>query len=185
MLLLGIYLLRFAIDLNKIDGPEHLLHFGFLRDQTNIYDVNSFLEEGDFMISYHLPGFLSLVALVFFMFDKGINVAFKSLFFIFTSFMVIYFAGARQNLLGFFVLIAALLYYNKKYSFVLKASILGLFTFILGTIISSSKSEILSTFLSSDSLTSATEASGRSIHYLIGISYFLQKPNNWYRSGIP
>ena len=176
MLLLGIYLLRFAIDLNKIDGPEHLLHFGFLRDQTNIYDVNSFLEEGDFMISYHLPGFLSLVALVFFMFDKGINVAFKSLFFIFTSFMVIYFAGARQNLLGFFVLIAALLYYNKKYSFVLKASILGLFTFILGTIISSSKSEILSTFLSSDSLTSATEASGRSIHYLIGISYFLQNP---------
>lgn len=176
LLVLGIYLLRFAIDLNKIDGPQHLLHFGFLREQTNVHDVNSFLDESDFMISYHLPGFLSLVALVFYMFKNGVSFAFKGLFFIFTSFMVIYFAGARQNLLGFLVLIAALLYYDKRYTFTLKATITTLFAFILGKIISYSNSEILNTFLASDSMTSATEASGRSIHYLIGIGYFLQHP---------
>ena len=57
------------------------------------------------MISYHLPGF-ELGCFGLFMFDKGINVAFKACF-LFSSFMVIYFAGARQNLLGF-VLIAVL-----------------------------------------------------------------------------
>ncbi len=171
LLILGIYLLLFSVDLNNLDGPSHLLDFGFLRDQTNIYSVNSNIIDGDFIVSYHMVGFISLIGLVFFLFKKEIHFSAKNLFFIFISFLIIYYSGGRQNLVGFFLVILVFLASEGKNSLKkIMATLFFLGTFV--TIILSSKSEVLTSVLYSGGISEATEASGRTLHFVYGLEYF-------------
>ena len=172
LLILSVYLLLFSIDLNNLSGPSHLLDFGFLRDQTNIYSANSNIYDGDFIVSYHMVGFISLIGLVFFLFKKKIQFSAKNSFFVFISFLVIYYSGGRQNLVGFFLVILLFLFSGKNISLKkIMATLVFLATFV--SIILSSNSETLTSVLYSGGISEATEASGRSLHFVFGIEYFL------------
>ena len=172
LLIHGIYLLLFSIDLNNLDGPSRLLDFGFLRDQTNIYSENSNIYDGEFTVSYHMVGFISLISLVFFLFKKEIQFSAKNLFFIFISFLIIYYSGGRQNLVGFFLVILVFLLSGKRNSLKkIMTVLIFLATFV--SIILSSNSEVLTSVLNSGGVSEATEASGRTLHFVYGLEYFL------------
>ena len=155
LLILSVYLLLFSIDLNSLSGPSHLLDFGFLRDQTNIYSANSNIYDGDFIVSYHMVGFISLIGLVFFLFKKKIQLSAKNSFFVFISFLVIYYSGGRQNLVGFFLVILLFLFSGKNISIKkIMATLVFLATFV--SIILSSNSETLTSVLYSGGISEAT-----------------------------
>lgn len=172
-LLLGVFILRLTIDINDIPGPSNLFDFGFMRTQTDVYGENAVVTKNDFRISYHLPGFLVLIGIVLYLRQAKLNINFKTSFFFILSFLIIFYSGARQNLLCYIIIIG--LYYLVKHriNIVLKVFVASMVLLILFNIMIDSGSEVLTRVLTSENI---AESSGRSIHYIMGIRYFVENP---------
>ena len=177
-LILGAFLLRLCIDINNLPGPETLFDFGFMRDQTYIYQTHAIVSEGDFTISYHLPGFLALIGLVFILISNRISFSKSNIFFIFISFLIIYYSGGRQNIIGFIFLIFFVVGTIKKHSILYKFLLFSIFINAIGFALIYSESKLLNDIIYSDNLSSAIEAGGRSIHFITGMKYFYENPLN-------
>lgn len=173
-LILGAFMLRLVIDINDLQGPLSFFHYGFMRDQTNIYLNTSNVMSDDFIISYHTPGFLALIGIVFIMFSNNFKFTLLNIFLFFISFIIIYYTGARQNLFGYILLVLFFLSTHKKYSYYYKFYLLTAFITVIGLALKYTKSDLLENILYSDNISSAIEAGGRSLHFLEGINYFLK-----------
>jgi O-antigen ligase len=173
-LILGAFMLRLCININDLPGPEKLFDYGYMRNQTNVYTAGALVKIDDFTISYHVPGFLALIGLVFILIANGLSFSISNLFFIFVSFIIIYYSGGRQNLLGFILLILFFLGTTKNYSFFYKFYLFSIFSVVIGFAFSFTKSDLLQSIIYSDNISSAIEAGGRSIHFLKGMNYFFE-----------
>lgn len=173
LILWSLFLLRLVIEINQLSGPFGLFHFGFMRDQTYKYGAGALLTDEDFTISYHLPGFISLVGLTFFLSSvKKLNIVLNSIILIF-SFLVVLYAGARQNILAFFLIILINVFISKKYSFLTKST-LGVFITILSILfLVNIKNDAILSLVTSNDILSAT---GRSVLYDQGVTLFKMNP---------
>ena len=172
-LVFGAFLLRLCIDINNLPGPDNLLDFGFMRDQTYIYQAYAIVSQGDFTISYHVPGFLSLIGLSFILIDNNFRLTKSTIFLIFFSFLIIFYTGARQNLLGFFVLLIYFITTFTRKNFFIRLRLYSVYIFIIFFVLLE-----VSPILSSATMDSTIEATGRQIHYLKGLGYFNENPLN-------
>lgn len=170
----GIYMIRLAIDINNLPGPNNLLAFDFMRQQTYIYDAHAIVDEDDFTISYHLPGFLSIVGLSFYFISNKVKTYKWTGFILIVVLFTILYSGGRQNLLGFLLLFLINIIIKKEYSFMQKASIIIASTVGSIAMLLSVKSDSIQRIVSSNSVSAATENSGRAIHYIMGWNYFLE-----------
>lgn len=173
LLILSLYLLNFIIDLNQIPGPDNLLHFGFIREQTNIFANNAFINKYDFTISYHIPGFFALTSFIFYFFKSKFETNIYSIIFLFFVFLSVYYSGARQNL---FVLIFISMFYVffRNNSYLFTRFIFGFFlVFLIANVIITTDSEVINDVINS-SIFDLSETSGRSLHYIYGLNYFYE-----------
>jgi hypothetical protein len=175
-LLLGIFLLRLAIDINNLPGPSNLFHFGFLRDQGFAYSKNSLVSIDDFTFSYHLPGFLSLVGLSFFLTDSKKYSKPMNWYVWIVAFIIIFYTGARQNLLAYIVLLIFFILMQKKYSIIFKFMAIGTVGVVSTLILLSINSEVIQNVLLSSSITGAIEVSGRTELMNRGLELFNTSP---------
>jgi hypothetical protein len=175
-MLWSVFLLRFVIDINNIPGPSNLFHFGFMREQTNIYGSNALITIDDFTISYHLPGFLSLIGLSFFLTRiEKFNRLMKWYVWI-LAFIVIFYTGARQNLLAYIILLMFYIFTLKEYSFIYKYLAIGTVGAISILTLLSINSDVIQNVLFSSTISGAIDVSGRSELISRGFELFNTNP---------
>jgi hypothetical protein len=175
-MLWSIFLLRLVIDINNIPGPSNLFHFGFMREQTYMYGPDALITEDDFTISYHLPGFLSLVGLSLLLTDvEKCSKLMKWCVWI-LAFIVIFYAGARQNLLAYIILLMFYIFTLKEYSFIYKYVAIGTVGVFSILILLSINSDAIQNVLLSSTISGAIEASGRSELISRGLELFNASP---------
>jgi O-antigen ligase len=175
-MLWSVFLLRFVIDINNIPGPSNLFHFGFMREQTNIYGLYAFITEDDFTISYHLPGFLSLVGLSLFLTDVEKYSRLMKWYVWILAFIVIFYTGARQNLLAYIILLMFYIFTLKEYSFIYKCLAIGTVVAVSTVTLLSINSDVIQNVLSSSTISGAIEVSGRSEFISRGLELFNRSP---------
>jgi len=175
-LLMGIFLLRLAIEINNLPGPSNLFHFGFLREQTNVYGKNALISIDDFTISYHSPGFFSLVGLSFFLTDSKKYSKLMNWYVWILTFIVIFYTGARQNLLAYIILLMFYIFTLKKYSFIYKCLAIGTVGVVSTLTLLSINSDVIQKVLLSSTISGAIEASGRSELISKGLELFNSSP---------
>jgi hypothetical protein len=175
-ILWGVFLLRFVIDINNIPGPSNLFHFGFMREQTTIYGQFALITEDDFTISYHLPGFLSLVGLSIFLLVVEKNNKLLKWYVWIMVFIVIFYTGARQNLLAYIVLLMFYIFTLKEYSFIYKYLAIGFVIAVSTFILLSINSVLIQNVLLSSTMSGAIEVSGRSELISRGLELFNSNP---------
>jgi hypothetical protein len=180
-LLWSAFFLRLVIDINNLPGPSSLFHFGFMREQTMTWGPDAFLSEKDFSISYHQPGFFALVGLSLFLTNSERSDTKLKLFIWIISFVVIFYTGARQNLLAYVVLLVFYIFTLDKYSGHFKYLSIGIVGSVFTLILLSINSDIIQNVLLSKSLSGAIEESGRS--ELIKKGFELYKCNPFWGIG--
>jgi hypothetical protein len=175
-MLLGIFLLRLAIEINNLPGPSNLFHFGFLRDQGFAYSKNALVSIDDLTISYHLPGFLSLLGLSFFLADSKKYSKLMKWYIWILAFIIIFYTGARQNLLAYIALLIFFIFTLKEYSIIHKFLAIGIVGAVSTLTLLSINSDVIQNILLSRSISGAIEVSGRSELISRGLELFNTSP---------
>ncbi len=104
----GVFLINLAISMNNLPGPNSLFDYGFLRRQLNPYTFDAIVDVSDFVISYHHPGFISLLGLSIYFSTNNKSSSFNMLALIFICFLAVFYSGARQHIIAFILLLVML-----------------------------------------------------------------------------
>jgi hypothetical protein len=176
IILWSAFLLRFVIVINNIPGPSNLFHFGFMREQTIAYGSYALIAEDDLTIPYHLPGFLSLIGLSLFLVKNEKFSRLIKWYIWILAFMIIFYTGARQNLLTYFILLLVYLMTLNDYSFIFKSLSIIIVGAASIVILLSINSDVIQDIILSGTVSGAIEVSGRSGLVSRGLELFNTSP---------
>ncbi len=175
-LIYSIFMLRLVIDINNIPGPSNLFHFGFMREQTLSWVPDAFIDPDDFTIVYHQPGFFALLGLSLFLTDSEKCSKALKLFVWILAFIIVFYAGARQNFIAYFILLIFFILSLDKYSKFYKYLAIGIIGLVFILILLSINSDAIQNIIYSKSLSGAIEESGRSELINKGLELFNNNP---------
>ena len=167
LILYALYLLRLSIATNTIPGPSGLFDFAFMRTQT--IEVLGYVPEV-FNIGYQFPGFYALQGVGIYMLKYHRDWKIPAFLLVLSSIISLY-AGARQMIVGVFViaLIWVLASFGKKGILIVVAMSL------MVPLLYFSSSNINELF-SSTVEEGYVEGGGRGIWLLAGVQLFLDNP---------
>lgn len=174
-LIWGLFLLRLVIDINNLPGPQNILDFEFMRQQTYSYGANAIVSLDDFTISYHLPGFIALIGLSVFL-SNNKNTRSSKILIWSISLLIILYSGARQNLVGYISLLMFYLYNNLKVSVFKRLVIISILGIISLYMLSYLNSDLVQSTIKAESLQELSESTGRYVLQKRGIDLFLENP---------
>jgi len=176
LLLWGVFLLRLAIEINHLPGPSSFAHFGFLRDQTNPYGIDVFRSIDEQSISYHLPGFFALMGLALFITDIKKSGKFVGVYVWCLALAVIFYAGARQNILAYVILLIFFISVQKEKSVFFRSFLIGTVGIASVFLLRAINAEVIYGMLVSRNLSEVLAASGRDIYINRGWELFATSP---------
>lgn len=117
-LLMSYLTLIIAIKVNNISGPSSIFDVGYLRSQTVYADIHNEIER--YRISYHMPGALALQAFGLFISARKFSISNVKIFTLLCAVAILY-AGARQSIVIFFIMIVIYFFNDLKMVFSSKA----------------------------------------------------------------